>query len=133
MSGPSAHLSWEELACKDGTPYPAQWRTSRAALLARAFEALRRTIGQPLIVLSGYRTPEWNRRVGGAPQSQHVQGRALDLRPPSGWTVLEFAAVARDIEDVQGIGLYPTFLHLDVRPGPRLVVWHGVRREADTA
>lgn len=131
MSGPSAHLSWREMACKDGTPYPEKWRASRAVALAAVFEQLRASVGLPLVVLSCFRTAEHNRLIGGAAASQHVQGRALDLLPPKGWTVLQLAAVAREIVEIRGIGLYPTFLHIDVRPTERRAVWSGSRQFAD--
>lgn len=131
MSGPSAHLSWAELRCKDGTPYPAEWRETRAVALAQAFERLRAAVGLPLTVLSGYRTPAHNTAIGGAKASQHVQGRALDLLPPKGWDVLELAAVAKDIPAIRGLGLYGTFLHIDVRPTERRAVWRGARVAAD--
>ncbi|MGE0363075.1 MAG: D-Ala-D-Ala carboxypeptidase family metallohydrolase [Vicinamibacterales bacterium] len=131
MNGPSPHLSWAELSCKDGTPYPHEWRQTRAVAVAKAFEALRAAVGLPLVVLSGYRTPRHNTRIGGARNSQHVQGRALDLLPPKGWTVLQLAAVARTIPAIRGLGFYRTFLHIDVRESDRLAVWHGPRAEAD--
>jgi uncharacterized protein YcbK (DUF882 family) len=131
VNGPSANLAWAELACKDGTPYPYEWRRGRALDVARAFEELRAAVGLPLVVLSGYRTAAHNRAIGGAANSQHVQGRALDLLPPKGWTVLQLAAVAKGIEDIRGIGLYGTFLHIDVRPSDRRAVWKGARVQAD--
>lgn len=130
MNGPSPHLSWAELACKDGTAYPVEWRETRAKALAEAFEALRAAVGLPLTILSAYRTPAHNRRVGGAKNSQHVQGRALDLLPPRGWTPEQLAAVAAGIPAIRGIGLYQTFTHIDVRPDSRRV-WKGGRVDAD--
>jgi hypothetical protein len=135
--GPSSHLSWDELACHDlsRTPYPFVWRQDRAVELADAFETIRAACGHvPLRVLSGYRTPEHNRRVGGARASQHVEGRALDLAPPKGWSVARFWGVIRGLTEetwVNGLGRYPTFVHVDVRKSPRLVVWDGRRPAAD--
>ena len=137
MTGPSPHLRWAELACKDGAPYPVEWRTTRLPLLAEAFEHLRLACGNvPLIVLSAYRTPAHNARVGGARLSQHVQGRALDLQVPPHLTLKEFANLARAVRAepgsaLRGIGIYPGFLHIDVRPSDRLVVWYGARYLAD--
>ena len=42
-------------------------------------QALRDRLGKPLIVRSAYRTPEHNRRVGGAPRSKHMEGMAFDI------------------------------------------------------
>ena len=138
--GPSKHLSWAELACKDArrTPYPTEWR-DRAVALAAEFEAIRAAVGVPLRIGSAYRTPEHNRSVGGSKASQHVQGRALDLYPPTGMSVGQLYAVCRERarvaeSQIHGIGIYPTFVHIDIRP-PRadgkLTVWHGSRAWAE--
>jgi zinc D-Ala-D-Ala carboxypeptidase len=135
MADPSRHLSLDELRCHDAarTPYPEAFiKDGRLAVLARAFEALRaKAGGKPLKVLSGYRTPDHNRRIGGAKHSQHVLGRALDLRPPKGMTPAELGALARQVSDIRGMAVYPTFLHIDVRTSARLVVWNGRRTDAD--
>lgn len=136
MTGPSPHLSFEELRCHDAarTPYPEAFiRDGRLAVLARAFEALRHKAGdRPLVVLSAYRTKAHNASIPGAARnSQHVHGRALDLRPPTGMTPAQLGALARQISDIRGLAVYPTFLHIDVRPSSRLVVWTGRRPDAD--
>jgi uncharacterized protein YcbK (DUF882 family) len=131
MNGPSPHLSWKELACSDGTPYPTNWRESRAVDLAREFEEIRRlTGGRALTVNSAYRTPTYNKKIGGSQYSQHMQGRALDVRPPAGMPVsvfhmriLQYAQTPQS--KIRGIGLYSTFVHIDIRPAPRLVRWSG--------
>lgn len=139
MAGPSPHLSWAELGCKDGTPYPDTWRGNRAIRLAVEFERIRTHVGAPIVVGSAYRTPAHNAAIGGAVRSQHVEGRALDLYPPAGWTMDRFFAVIRSIalrddSGIFGLGRYPTFVHIDVRPpNPRnqLVVWRGTRAWAE--
>lgn len=138
MIGPSAHLSWAELGCKDGTLYPQEWRTTRAVDLATAFEAVREAVGAPIIIGSAYRTPDYNARVGGAKNSQHVQGRALDLYPPKGWTLHSFYTAIRKValshtSPIHGLGRYPSFVHIDVRPREDLMVtvWMGKRAWAE--
>lgn len=144
MNRPSPHLSWAELACKDGTPYPLEWRATRARDLGIVFERIRAIYGRPIAVLSAYRTPAHNRKVGGAPHSQHVQGRALDLRPPKGVSVAAFQRAVRKLADdmvreghdlIGGIGYYPTFVHVDIRGGvgSPLIVWWGNRPAAEVA
>ncbi len=137
--GPSEHLTWAELACHDGTPYPEQWRTSRAIPLAREFENIRAIVGAPIKIGSAFRTEAHNRSVGGARNSQHVQGRALDLYPPKGWTIEKFHGVIREYalntkSMIFGLGRYPSFVHIDIRPKPesgRLTAWQGSRAWAE--
>lgn len=130
--GPSANLSWDELACHDGTPYPVEWRSDRAVELASAFERIRELCGFPLLVNSGYRTPMYNRSIGGAKNSQHVEGRALDLRPavvggrPALQRIRDAAETARREGLIRGIGVYANFIHIDTRPGTA-ATWRGSR------
>jgi hypothetical protein len=86
--GPSPHLLWEELACKDGTPYPQEWRAIRGRVLGITFERIRTTLGaltgklRGISIGSGYRTPEHNASIGGAKDSMHLYGLAIDLHTP---------------------------------------------------
>lgn len=129
MNGPSDNLSWKELACKDGTPYPAEWRNDRAIQLANAFEIIRKKCGnRPIKVLSAYRTHKWNLKIGGAPLSKHLEGKALDLKPPKGMTLDEFHNAIVSVvpyTKIRGIGKYGTFIHIDIRTSNRLIHWAG--------
>ena len=134
----SPHLRWVELRCQDAarTPYPQAWRESRAVPLAKEFEAIRTIIGAPIQIGSGYRTAEHNRAIGGSRHSQHVEGRALDLYPPTGWVMRQFADVIHVLaiapaSAIHGLGRYPAFIHIDIRPGPRLICWQGSRAWAE--
>lgn len=137
MDGPTPYLTWAELQCKDGTPYPDKWRDSRAVDLALLFEDIRSFFGgKPIKVLSGYRSEKHNRSIGGARFSQHVQGRALDLRPPDGVTLDQFYAGIKTNAvrwGVRGLGKYKTFVHVDVRPTDRIVMWNGSGMKDDRA
>jgi uncharacterized protein YcbK (DUF882 family) len=135
----SPHLTLAELACHDAarTPYPAAWVESRAMPLAQEFERVRALCGgRPIAVLSGYRTEAHNRAIGGARKSQHVEGRALDLRPPGRMSVSAFEALvlqaaAMPGSVIRGVGRYARFVHMDIRPG-QLKHWtHGARERAD--
>lgn len=76
---------------------------------------MRRSLGGPMIINSCYRSTGWNARVGGSPRSQHLLGRAADIRATR-WGVKRLEGLARDHGAV-GIGLYDTFVHVDVREG----------------
>jgi hypothetical protein len=43
-------------------------------------DPLREALGKPITVNSGYRGPALNRRIGGASNSQHVEGKAADIQ-----------------------------------------------------
>lgn len=134
MDGPSKHLSWKELACKDGTPYPERFiNDGRVFKLAQAFEEIRRLCGdRPITILSAYRTPSWNIKVGGAVRSQHVQGRALDLLPPGTMKPIKFYELIKANHEefgINGIGLYKAFVHIDIRHSDHLIAWTSTMRK----
>jgi len=114
---PSFHVA--EWRCRDGTDVPAEWY-SRVRELAEQLEELRAELGDRGIrIISGYRTPEYNKRIHGAPKSQHLQCRAADIR------VVGVAPwqVAKTIETLikagrmkqGGLGEYASFVHYDTR------------------
>lgn len=127
--GPSDHLTWKELGCKDGTDYPTRFISDgRVFRLAQMFENIRAMYGMPIRILSAYRTPQYNRSIGGAKDSQHTHGRALDLKPPKGIHIDRFYQdiVNNHLEfGITGIGKYKTFVHVDIRPGHRTAFWSG--------
>lgn len=94
-----------------------------SAVLMAALQQLRDLAGRPISILSGYRCPDHNRKVGGTRFSQHLLGTAADLVIP-GLTPREVYDLAVQVPAFRdgGIGLYPKemFIHLDVRPtGPK--------------
>ena len=52
----------------------------------KLFEPIRKYFGVPITILSFYRCPELNKAVGGAKNSQHVDGEAIDAQMTSGVT-----------------------------------------------
>ncbi len=66
----------------DNTPLPSELANIRN-LLAPGMQSVRDCLGQPVFVSSGYRSPEVNRAVGGAVNSQHTQGQAADFKCPA--------------------------------------------------
>ena len=79
-------------------------------------QALRAALGRPMIVNSGYRSAEHNKRVGGAPGSMHLQGRAFDISMAN-HDPAAFITAAR-AAGFTGIGTYPrsNFVHVDTGP-----------------
>lgn len=52
-------------------------------LVENILDPLREAWGRPIIVNSGYRCPELNSKVGGAKNSQHLLGLAVDIQTRS--------------------------------------------------
>lgn len=80
-------------------------------LLISALERLREIIGKPIIVVSGYRSKSTNAAVGGAVDSQHLVGRAVDVQPGTCTITQARAAGFRGI----GIKDGQWVVHLDIR------------------
>lgn len=90
------HFAWSEVddVCYGGWPTPvsgttiAQVQSNLMQVMWRA-EALRHRLGDhPLTVTSAYRSQSCNTAVGGASNSNHLYGRAMDLVPGDSATSL---------------------------------------------
>lgn len=76
-------------------------------------QALRDTLGKPITINSAYRTKEYNAKIGGTKDSQHILGKAVDV-VCEGVSPEKVGHVAK-LCGFRGIGIYDTFTHLDVR------------------
>ncbi|MCX7891024.1 MAG: D-Ala-D-Ala carboxypeptidase family metallohydrolase [Burkholderiales bacterium] len=103
----------------DNTPPPEVVANLRR--LARGLDRVRRLLGHPLEISSGYRSPALNAAVGGASGSQHTQGLAVDFCCPGFGAPLAVAdAVARSDIDYDTVLLeYGRWVHLSFAPAPR--------------
>jgi len=140
------YFSPEEMTCRDGTPYPDAWAI-RLGVLFVELDTIRQAYGGPLQVVSGYRTEEYNRARRGAERSQHVMGRAVDLRPVGAKSAEEIHKLHNLVNKllsearlpaIGGVGVYPWvkrgdvlvpgWVHVDIRPRPssgHIARWEG--------
>lgn len=115
----TAHFNVREFDCHDGRKVPAAAVPALTRLCKDVLEPLRVKYGS-VLVMSGYRPADYNRRIGGAKFSQHIyelgpQSVAADLvfqrGRPSDW-----AGDARILlSHAGGVGEYPSFIHVDNR------------------
>lgn len=118
------HFKSEDFACHDGTPYPPNWIDIRLKPLCVELERIRALTNQPMKIDSGYRTITYNeaiyRKMGKpATKSCHCEGIAADIKL-QGMTPVELHAaienlIAQKAIPDGGLGLYPTFVHYDLR------------------
>jgi uncharacterized protein YcbK (DUF882 family) len=112
------NFTLEEFACKDGTPVPQGLRAN-VQELANNLQVLRDHIAAVLHVNSGYRTPSYNKKVGGKSKSQHLQAKAADITTKDKSPKQLAAIIEKLIKEGKmkqgGLGIYPGFVHYDIR------------------
>lgn len=145
----SEHFTIAEFHCSSGEPVPGELLPNLRHLVSAVLEPLRARWGQPLIVVCGYRSAAYNaaiklvsderarregRAAGGvAEHSRHITAEAADVRPVN---IADVGALMAHVEvmllegalpSLGGLGRYPGWLHLDIRPGTpgRPVRWIG--------
>ena len=62
-------------------------------------EVLRKRYGGPIIINSGYRSPQLNRKIGGVATSNHLTGCAVDIRVTGMEQLIRYAAILLDYAD----------------------------------
>lgn len=108
----TSNFNINEFRCKGTGKLPSNGMDSE---LLTKLEELRYRLGnKPITITSGYRTPSHNKKVGGASNSQHLYGRAADIKVKG----VSASVVYREADKLfnnGGVGKYPTFTHVDVR------------------
>ena len=108
------YFNTAEFESRDGKPSPYGETVVHRELIVR-LNAIRSRFGKPIIVNSGYRSPDHNKAVGGVKNSFHVQGLAADIRPEDLKDLPELQKIADELNPHGGVGFYNTFVHVDVR------------------
>lgn len=106
---PLRHFTPQELACKGDGMVMVDARA------AHALQSMRDFLRGPIIVNSAYRSPEYNKKVGGAPGSKHMLGQAFDIRITPFLSREKIHELAKRA-GFTGFGDYDTFVHVDVGP-----------------
>lgn len=108
----SANFNAREFRCKDGSdPFFVD------SDLVELLQKIRDHFGKAVVINSAYRTPTHNTKVGGTKYSQHLYGKAADIKI-TGVSVDTLADYAESLlGETGGVGRYPNkgFVHVDVR------------------
>lgn len=116
----TTNFNRQEFDCKDGTPVPPALMQN-VLKLAEQLQVLRDNLGEPVHINSGYRTPAYNKRIGGVSNSQHVQAKAADItvksKTPKQLATFIEKLIAQGKLKFGGMGVYPGFVHVDIRSG----------------
>ena len=98
-----------ELACNCGCGYD-----DINPKLVDKLQMLRDLVNKPIIVTSGCRCKKYNKHINGYVNSPHLEGLAVDTQI-EGMTPTTLAILASRIHHIR-IGLYPSHLHIDIKP-----------------
>lgn len=109
----SQHFGVWEFKCKDN---------SRVIVLDKALvellEIIRLHYNKPLHINSGYRTVQYNASLkNSSPKSQHILGKAADIWLNDVSPKQLYSWLDSSYPNSLGIGIYDTFVHVDVREG----------------
>lgn len=106
----SKNFKVKEFACSDGSD-PVFIDSELVTILQK----IRNHFGKSVTITSAYRTPGKNKACGGTTYSQHLYGRAADIKI-KGIAPKTVAAYAEKLMPKSGgIGIYKTFCHIDTR------------------
>lgn len=83
------------------------------SLAINLLQPVRDLYGKPMIINSGFRSPEVNKAVNGSPTSDHMNGKAADVRTPNPREL--FNLVRNSGLSFDQLILYPTFVHMSFR------------------
>lgn len=83
--------------------------------LLNALEAVRAHFGESVAVTSGYRCDTHNKKVGGGKHSQHLLGKAADIKVRNVPIDAVVSFLNDKYADKFGIGVYTSWTHIDVR------------------
>ena len=121
------HFRLWEFRCRDGSSVPPEYLCN-VRVLATNLQVIRARIGEPLVIISGYRSPAHNTAVAGASNSQHLTASAADLRCAGVTNQQLYDTILDLIRDGYihdgGVGIYDDgTVHYDIRPRPARWDW----------
>lgn len=114
------NFSRKELECNCGC---GQCRMNPELL--EILQEIRDEMCVPIYINSGYRCKEHNFSVGGTANSQHLVGKAVDVKTKD-WDATLFAKFLKYCfahEAIKGYGFGKGFLHIDVRDTKDIIAW----------
>jgi uncharacterized protein YcbK (DUF882 family) len=103
----SEHFYYKEYSCK------CCGETKINIELIIALEKLRVLVNKPIMITSGYRCSLHNKAIGGAKNSQHMFGNAVDIKV-NGFTPLQISKLAKEC-GFTWTKVYSSWTHIDVR------------------
>lgn len=115
----------------DNTPNAEQIENLRQ-LCIWILQPLRDALNKPVVISSGYRSPEVNAGIGGSKTSQHMKGQAADIYVP-GMTIQELYELIRDsLPYDQVIQEFNRWVHVSYAEPQRKQAMYAIREDGKT-
>ena len=96
----SEHFSLGEFTKSNSHPevynIPSHEAIANMKRLCQWLEVLRKRYNAPIIINSGYRSPQLNKKIGGVANSNHLTGCAVDIRVNGMEQLIRYAAILLD-------------------------------------
>ena len=87
-------------------------------VLLTRLQSLRDIMDTPLVITSGYRCENHNEAVGGSERSQHLFGKAVDIKIKDLDSATRHKLIKTSFDiGFSGVGIGKTKFHVDVRDG----------------
>ena len=111
------NFSMDEFECKCGCVMP-EFVKKNVQELAENLQVIRDVYGK-IDLTNSYRCKDHNADVGGSVNSQHLKGKAADIKSKA-FSPSEIATITDDLMKNEsftlgGVGIYNTFTHVDIR------------------
>ena len=111
------NFSMDEFECKCGCIMP-EFVKKNVQELAENLQVIRDAYGK-IDLTNSYRCKDHNADVGGSVNSQHLKGKAADIKSKQ-FSPSEIATITDDLMKNEsftlgGVGIYNTFTHVDIR------------------
>lgn len=112
------NFNLDEFRCNSGAGFP-QDVMANILKLADALQVIRNEVKVPITITSGYRSPEHNVKIGGAPKSTHTLGQGVDFKVQGMAPTAVAAIIERLISQGKipqgGLKAYASWVHYDIR------------------
>ena len=97
---------------------PNDAEANERALVEAVLDPVREKLGKPIAVNSGFRCVVHNKKVGGAPTSQHMRGEAADIRllnDNDSENLNKLVEIIKENGKYDQLIIYPTFVHVSYK------------------
>lgn len=106
---------------EDLTNYPTKWKyfSAKEAYgliddMMFKLDRAREYYEFPIIITSGFRTPDENDKAGGHPRSYHLEGRAVDIKAPADIAMREKLTFALGRAGFDQVVSYAKHFHIEI-------------------